>query len=132
MLARVAAEGLDPECSLVVAVQHVLPGEADSAQDLDRALAGCDGRVAGVALRRRYRNRRLLVALGDAPRRPVGERARQLGLDVRVREPVRDRLVDTDRTSELLARLRMLDAEIECLLRDADGLERERSQLFLA
>src|SRR5207253_7007039 len=113
-------------------VQDVLPGEADSAQDLDRALARRDGRVAGVALGRGYRDRRLLVSLRDAPRSPVGKRARQLGLDVRVRELVRDSLVDADRTSELLARLRMLDAEIERLLPDADRLERQRRQLFLA
>ena len=52
---------------------------------------------------------RLVVALGHAPRGPVGERASQLRQRVAVREPVRDGLVDADRLAELLTRLRVLD-----------------------
>ncbi len=37
-----AVERLDPLRALVEAMQHVLPGEADAAVDLDRALARRD------------------------------------------------------------------------------------------
>ena len=47
---------------------------------------------------------RLLVVLGDAPGGPVGERAGELGLDVRVGERVRDGLVGADLLPELLPR----------------------------
>src|SRR5256885_12263603 len=109
VLRRVAAEGLDPERALVVAVEHVLPGEADPAVDLDRALARRNGDVARVRLRGGDRDRCLLVAFGHAPGGPVRERPGELGLDVGVGERVRDGLVDADRAAELLARLRMLD-----------------------
>ena len=60
--------------------------------------------------------------LGDAPRGPVDERARELDVRVRLRERVRDGLVGADRLAELLARLRVLDAEVERALRDAERL----------
>src|SRR5437764_12508001 len=115
MLPRVASVRLDPERALVVVVEDVLPGEADPAVDLDRALAGGDGRVGRVALRRRDGDRRLVGFLGDAPRRPVGERTGELRLNERVRERMRDGLVDADRPPELLARLGVLDGEVERL-----------------
>src|SRR5256885_14266838 len=84
VLRRVAAEGLDRERALVVALDHVLPGEADPAVDLDRALARRDGDVARVRLRGGDRDGCLLVAFGHAPGGPVGERPGELRLDVRV------------------------------------------------
>ena len=44
---------------------------------------------------------------------------------------MRDRLVDADLATELLAVLRVLDAEVERLLRDADRFERERGQALV-
>ena len=99
---------------------------------LDRALARGDCRIAAVRLGRCDRELRLRVPLGDAPSGPVRERARELRLDVRIGEPVRDRLVDADRPPELLARLRVLDGELEHLLRDTGRLERERRELRVA
>ena len=64
-------ESLDPLRALVQPVQHVLPGEADPAVDLDRALAGGDGGLGGLRLRGRRGDRRVRLALGDAPRGPV-------------------------------------------------------------
>ena len=90
-------------------MQRMLPGEAGPAVHLDRALARGDRRLGGERLRRGRRDRRLLVVLRDAPRRPVRERARELDVCVRVRELVRDGLVDADRLAELLARRRVLD-----------------------
>src|SRR5213083_2500631 len=118
-------EALDPECSLVQAVQLVLPGEADSSVDLDRRLADRNRRLGGRGLRRSGCNGRLLVALGDAPGRPERERAGELELCVRIREPVRDRLVGANRSPELLSRRDVLDRELEGARRDPAGLERE-------
>src|SRR6266540_4350643 len=113
MLRRVAAVRLDPQSALVVLVQHVLPGEADAAVHLDRAFARVDRGVAAVGLCSRARDVDLLVSLGDAPGSPVRERAGELHLDVRIRKLVRDRLVGADGLAELLARLRVLDRELE-------------------
>ena len=44
---------------------------------------------------------------------------------------MRDGLVDADLPAELLARRRVLDAELERLRGDADGLERERGELLV-
>src|SRR6266511_4105930 len=131
MLRRVAALRLDPQSALVVLVQHVLPGEADAAVHLDRALARVDRGVAAVGFRGSARDVDLLVFLGDAPGSPVRKRAGELHLDVRVRKLVRDRLVRTDRLAELLARLRVLDRELERLGADPDRLERERRELLV-
>src|SRR6267143_5505513 len=70
----------------------------------------------------------LPVILGDAPRRPVRKRARELRLHIRVGELVRDRLVRADRPAELLAAFRVLDTERESLTGDADRLEGECGQ----
>ena len=51
----------------------------------------------------------------------ASERASSTSVYV-LRELVRDGLVDADRLAELLARLRVLDAELERALRDADRL----------
>src|ERR687898_1464451 len=120
-----AAERVDPLRALVVAVQDVLPGEADAAVHLDRALAGGDCGFGAERLRRRDRNRRPLILLFHTPRRPVGERAGELGLDVGIGERVRDGLVGADLLAELLAGRDVLDAELERLLRDTDRLERK-------
>src|SRR5207244_2676361 len=111
-----------PQCALVEAVQRVLPREAGAAVHLDRALARPNGGLGRERLRGRRGYRRLLVLLGNAPGGPVGERARELRVGVRVRKLVRDRLVDADRPAELLARLRVFDTELEDALCDADGL----------
>src|SRR3954471_9196836 len=131
MSAAVAAEGLERERALVVLVEHVLPREADAAVHLDRALAGGHRRVGAVRLRGGGGDGQLLVLLRDAPRGPVGERAGQLGLDEGVRERVRYRLVDADRTAELDAVPRVLDRELERLLPDPDRLERDHRQLLI-
>ena len=109
------------------AVQDVLPGEADPAVHLDRALAGRDRRLGADAFA-------AATATGASrpprPRTsgPVGERARELGLDVRVGERVRDGLVDADRPPELLPLRACSTASSSARLRDADGLERERGE----
>jgi hypothetical protein len=95
---------------------------------LDRALTGRDRRVRRIGLRGGGRDRRLLVLLGDAPGGPVGERARQLGLDEGVRQPVGDGLVDADLPAELLPLVRVLDRQLERLLADPDCLEREQRE----
>ena len=92
--------------------------------DLDRALARDDRGLGGERLRGGGRERRALVVLGDAPRGPVDERARELDVGVRLRERVGDGLVRADRLAELRARLRVLDAEVERALRDAERLGR--------
>src|SRR5437588_1737524 len=66
--AGVAAVGLDPQGALVVAVQHVLPGEADAPVHLDRPFARGYRRIAAVRLRGSHGELRLRIALGDAPR----------------------------------------------------------------
>src|SRR5437870_4731503 len=125
---REAAVALDPLCPLVVAVQRVLPGESDAAVGLDCVLADRDCDVARVRLGGGRRNPGFVVLLCHAPRSPVRERAGELGVGVAVGELVRDRLVDPDRLAELLARLGVLDGQLERPLRDADGLERERRE----
>src|SRR5262249_1727231 len=54
------------------------------------------------------------------PRGPVDERAGELDVRVRLRERVGHGLVRTDRLAELRARLSVLDAKVECALRDAE------------
>src|SRR6185295_4517170 len=119
------AEALDPERSLVQPMQAVVPGEADAPERLDRLLAHPDDALARVRLRRRGRDRGLRVSGRDAPRGPQSQRARELDPRVRVREWVRDRLVDADLLPELLARRRVLDGVLEREPRDAARLERE-------
>ena len=85
-LGRPRAEALEPQGALVEPVQRVLPGEADAAEHLDRPLARGDRRLRRERLRRRGRDRGLLVVLGDAPRGPVCERACELDVRVRVRQ----------------------------------------------
>src|SRR2546430_11016642 len=123
-----AVERVDPERTLVVAMQRVLPGEAHAAMHLDRALACRDRGLRRVRLGGSRRELALRFPLRDAPRRPVRERARELRLDIGVRELVRDGLVSADGPAELLAGLRVLDAERERAAREADRLERERGQ----
>src|SRR5206468_6770764 len=120
-----AVERLDPECPLVVAMERMVPGEAHAAVHLDRALACRDRGLRRVRLRRARSELGLSVILGDAPRGPVRERARELRLDVGVRELVRDRLVRAYRPAELLAVLRVLDTERERLAGDTNRLEGE-------
>src|SRR5439155_1472049 len=123
-----AVERLDPERPLVIAMQRMVPGEAHAAVHLDRALACHDRGLRRVRLRRDRGKLGLTVILGDAPRGPVRERARELGLHVGVRELVRDRLVRADRPAELLAAFGVLDTEGERLAGDADRLEGERRE----
>src|SRR5438067_8872240 len=120
------AEALEPEGALVVPVQRVLPGEADAAVHLNRALTCPDGSLGRERFRGRRGHLRARVLFGDAPRRPVREGARKLDLGIRVGELVRDCLVHADLLAELLPRLRVLDAELERTLRDADGLRSHR------
>src|SRR4029077_7997923 len=87
-----AVERLDPKRSLVVAMQRMLPGESHAAVHLDRALACRDGGLGRIRLRGDRAELSLPVILRDAPRRPVRQRAGELGLHIRVRELVRDRL----------------------------------------
>src|SRR5690242_12320178 len=63
-------ESLEPERTLVEAVERVLPGEANPAVHLDRALAGGDRGLGRERLRRGGCERRTVVLLGDAPRSP--------------------------------------------------------------
>src|SRR5437762_3391844 len=109
-------------------MQRMVPGEAHAARHLDRALACRDRGLRGIRLRRNRGKLGLTVILGDAPRGPVRERARELGLDVGVRELVRDRLVRAYRPAELLAALRVLYPKGERMAGDAGGLEGERGQ----
>src|SRR5438445_205803 len=74
---REASEALDPLRPLVVAVQRVLPGEADATVRLDRVLADGDGDLAREGLGGGRGDPGLVVLLGHAPRGPVRERARQ-------------------------------------------------------
>ena len=123
-----AAERVDPLGPLVVAVQGVLPGEADAAVHLDRALAGSDrglgrcafaasGRDVGAARRPRPRTTRpSRRASGRAPSRRTCRRAG-------ARRPGRCR--SSCRTAR---GLRVLDAELERLLRDADRLGSQRGE----
>src|SRR5207302_607583 len=109
-------------------MERMVPGEAHAAMHLDRALACGDRGLRGIRFRRARGELGLPVILGDAPRGPVRERARELRLHIRVGELVRDRLVRADRPAELLAAFRVLDPELERPARDADGLEGERRQ----
>src|SRR5947207_5172612 len=109
-------------------MQRMVPGEAHAAMDLDRALACRDRGLRGIRLRRARGELRLPVIFGDAPRRPVRERTRELRLHIGVSELVRDRLVRADRPAELLAAFRVLDTERESLAGDADPLEGERRE----
>src|SRR5207249_3399061 len=123
-----AVERLDPERSLVIAMERMVTGEAHAAMHLDRALA-CRGRgLRGIRLRRARSELGLPVILGDAPRRPVRERTRELRLHIGVSELVRDRLVRADRPAELPAAFRVLDTGRERLAGDADRLEGERRE----
>src|SRR3979490_1327553 len=112
-------------------MEYVLPGEPDTSEHLDRPLTRTHGHVAGVALRRRRRDRRLLVVLGHAPRRPVRERAGELRVDIWIGEGMRHGLVDADGPAELFACLRVLDAELEGAAGDSGRLQRKRGGLFV-
>src|SRR5581483_9949058 len=125
-LGRARAERLEPERALVEPVQWMLPREAGAAVHLDRALARGDRGLDREGLRGSCGDGALLVVLGDAPRGPVGERAGELDVGVRVRELVRHRLIDADRLAELLARLRVLDAQLERALCNSERLGRHR------
>ena len=109
-------------------MQRMVPGEAHAAMHLDRALARRDRGLRCIRLRSARGELGLPVILGDAPRRPVRERARELRLHIGVSELVRDRLVRADRPAELLAAFRVLDTERERLAGDADRLEGERRE----
>src|ERR1700722_2044705 len=106
----------------------MLPGEADSAERLDRLLAGQHRSLPGLRLRRRHCKIDVRIALGDAPRRPVGERPAELDGDIAVDERVRDRLVNADLLAELLALTGVRDRQVERLCPDANCLERERGE----
>src|SRR5438876_5294677 len=109
-------------------MERMVPGEAHTAMHLDRALACGHGGLRGIRLRRARGDLSLPVILGDAPRRPVRERAGELRLHIGVSELVRDRLVRADRPAELLAAFRVLDTERESLAGNADSLEGERRE----
>src|SRR5205823_13952099 len=83
-LGRPRAQAFEPQGALVEAMEWVFPGEAGAAVHLDRALAGRDRGLGCECLRSRRCRRRLLVVFGDAPRRPVGERACELDVGVGV------------------------------------------------
>src|SRR5215471_19960602 len=102
----------------------MLPGESDARVHLDRALARRDGGLGGERFCGRGRDLCSLVLLRDAPGGPVDERPRELDVGVGLRQRVRDRLVGPDRLAELDSRLRMLDAEVERALGDAERLRR--------
>src|SRR5215207_362504 len=90
----IAAERVEPLCSLVIAMQWVVPREADAAQHLDGALAGRNGGFGGVRLRRRSRHRGIHhlwihAALGEVPCGPSGKGTGELELHVHVRDAVR-------------------------------------------
>src|SRR5215475_4248675 len=104
-----SAEALEPDRALVEAVERMLPGEADPAVHLDRALAGCDRRLRSERLRGGGGERRSVVLLRNAPGGPIDERARELDIGVRLCERMGDGLVGADRLAELDARLRVLD-----------------------
>ncbi len=132
-IAAVAAEGLDRERALVVLVQHVLPGEADAAVHLDRTLARGDGRVARSTTSPRRRQR------GAA--RPARRRTTPPSTRASARAPSRRtcRRVGATRPGRRRSAgrtgcrvLRVLDRELERLLADPDGLEREHRELLLA
>src|SRR5256714_14340483 len=109
-------------------MERMVPSEAHAAMRLDRALACRDRGLRGIRLRGARGELGLPVILGDAPRRPVRERARELRLHIGVGELVRDRLVRADGPAELLAAFRVLDTERERLAGDADRLEGECGQ----
>src|SRR5439155_19398514 len=89
---------------------------------LGRALARAERGFGRERLRGGRRGRSALVLLRYAPCGPVDERAGELDVGVRLRKRVRDRLVRPDRLPELLARRRVLDAEVEGALRHAERL----------
>ena len=113
---RVGLRALEEE------VQVVLPGEADAAVDLQRAARDVDRRVGRVGLGAVGRHVGVLGVVVERPRRPVGDRARALGLEEHLRAGVRDGLVGADRAAELLALLGVLDRGLRHARGDADGL----------
>src|SRR5207344_374493 len=110
------------------AMQLVLPGEADPAEDLDRDLADGNCALCRIGLRGGGCQRRLRVSGRDAPRGPERERSRQLEPRVCVRERVRYGLVYADLLPELLACRGVLESVFEGAPGGAASLEGERGQ----
>ena len=103
MGASVAGERLDPLRSFVEAMQDVFPREPNTPVDLNRTLARGHGGRPRVGLCRGDRYRGSIVALGNAPRGPVGERTSELGGHVRIRDLMGDGLIGAYRLVELFA-----------------------------
>src|SRR5690242_18930078 len=98
----------------------MFPREARADEHLDRALARRDRGFRRKCVRSGGRNQRLLVLLGDAPRRTLDERPRELDVGVLVDELVLYRLLDDDRLAEMITPPSLLDADIERALRDPE------------
>src|SRR5438132_1086455 len=105
---RVAEVDLRRLRTAEVQVRVVLPREADAAVDLDVLGGAVEVRVRAVRLGERRGQRQLLGVLGRRPAGVVRGRTRHLDLHEHVRALVLDRLERTDRTSELVALLRVL------------------------
>ena len=113
MVRRVAEVDLGGLRAAEVQVRVVLPREPDAAVDLDVLGGGVEVRVRAVRLRERRGERQLVGILGGGPAGVVRGRARHLDLHEHVRALVLDRLERTDRTSELVALLRVLRRHVE-------------------
>src|SRR5688572_3011294 len=111
--------------ALEVEMHVVLPGEADSAVNLDAIAGRMAVRVGAVCLGHGRRERRVRHVVRHRPTGVVRDRLRALHLDQHVGALVLDRLKAPDRPAELLADLRVLDRHVEDALGAAAHLGAE-------
>ena len=103
----------------------MLPSEADAAVHLDAAAGRVAVSVGGVGLGDGAGQGPVGCVGVDRPGGVVGDRLGALDLQQHVRQLVGDRLVDSDRLAELLARLGVLHRVLEHLLGASDHLRAE-------
>src|SRR6267143_2584270 len=115
----------------VIEMKVVLPGKPDPAVHLHTAIAHFAISVRAEGLRYRNRAARLGCVLGQSPRRIIGRRARALSHQQNVGALMLNGLESTDRTTELLTRLRKLDGRVKHPLHPANhlGTQRDRCRL---
>src|ERR1700759_3370964 len=107
---------------LQIQVRRIFPRHAESTVQLHAFLGGVPRRTAAERLRDGRRDRGVIVLPGAGVGRVPGRRRAGVQLAPQVGEAMLDRLVRADRTTELLALLRICQRRLETPLRDAQLL----------
>src|ERR1700728_1726492 len=112
----VAEVRLTGKCAAMIQVHVMLPGETDTAVDLDSLGSDVLSHIGGIRFRHRYGGQRFVNTLVHGPAGVVGEGTRVLDRDHHIDALVLDGLKGANGLAELDAGLRVLDRYIEGLL----------------